>query len=133
MLQHFIRFRERYLVGSLAFGLLAPTAVLAQDSIQNPPGVPTIFNNFPNTIKNIFGIVILGAGILFVGLFLTGGVMYLTSAGNEENTKKARQLMLDAIIGLVIVVTSWSIGTFILKTLGISGATGQNVPISVIQ
>lgn len=123
MLREFVRFRERYIVGAFAVSLLMPVAAFAQD-VGRPAGVPQQFRDFPSTIKNIFNIVIIAAGILFVALFLTGGVQYLTSAGNEDNTKKARQLMLDAVIGLVIVVTSWAIGTYILQLLGIGSGNG---------
>lgn len=124
MLRRFIELRERYLVGAFAVSLLTPVAAFAQNDVSRPIGVPQQFRDFPSTIKNIFNIVIIAAGILFVALFLTGGVQYLTSAGNEDNTKKARQLMLDAVIGLVIVVTSWAIGTYILQLLGIGTGNG---------
>lgn len=128
MVRHFIAFRERYIVGSAVVGLLTPLTALAQGSVGRPSGIPQQFRDFPSTIRNIFNIVITGAGIIFVVLFLIGGVQYLTAAGNEDTTKKARQLMIDAVIGLGIVVTSWAIGTYILSLLGIQGAAGGNLP-----
>ena len=131
MVRHFIAFRERYIVGSAAVASLMPAAVLAQSSVSQPTGIPDQFRDFPSTISAIFNLVIIGASIIFVFLFLLGGVQYLTSVGNEDTTKKARQLMIDAVIGLVIVVTSWAIGTYILGLLGLQGATGENIPTSI--
>ncbi len=130
MLRRFIAFRERYLVGSLAVSLLAPAIASAQ-VIDRPSGVPPIFGTFQSTFRSIFNIVIVVSGILFVALFLFGGVQYLTSAGSDDNTKKARQLMLDAIIGLVIVLTSWGVGTYVLQLLQVPGAGNGQLPTTI--
>ncbi len=81
------------------------------------------FGNLSQAIDTIFGFVITIAGIFFVILFLVGGIQYLTSAGEPEGTKKAKQLLVDAIIGLIIVLAAWAIGQFILKTLGLNVST----------
>ncbi|MBI2589425.1 hypothetical protein HYW32_00100 [Candidatus Berkelbacteria bacterium] len=46
-------------------------------------------------------------------------VMYLTNAGNDEQTKKAKQLLIDAVIGMVIIVIAWAVGNYVLGLLGI--------------
>ncbi len=130
MVGRFIAFRERFLVGSLALSVLAPEIASAQ-SIERPSGVPPIFGTFQSTFRNIFNIVIVVAGILFVALFLFGGVQYLTAAGSDDATKKARQLMLDAVIGLVIVLTSWGVGTYILTLLQVPGAANGQLPTTI--
>ncbi|MBI2589420.1 hypothetical protein HYW32_00075 [Candidatus Berkelbacteria bacterium] len=45
--------------------------------------------------------------------------MYLTNAGNDEQTKKAKQLLIDAVIGMVIIVIAWAVGNYVLGLLGI--------------
>lgn len=126
-----IRQRER-LIGIVgASALVAPLATLAQGTIDRPSGIPDQFKTFEKAIESGFNIVIVVAGIVFVILFLIGGITYLTAAGNEDNTKKARALMLDAVVGLVIVVTSWAIGTYVLSLLGIKGATSGSLPTTV--
>lgn len=80
-------------------------------------------NTVPNIIKNGFTIVITIAGVVFVVLFLIGGIIYMTSFGSEEGSKKAKQLLFDAVIGLLIVVTAWAVGLYILKLLGLSDGT----------
>lgn len=69
-------------------------------------------------IGKIFNFVIVIAGIIFVVLFLVGGIQYLTSAGNEEASGKAKKLLVDAIIGLVIVLVAYAAGKFVLDQLG---------------
>lgn len=122
--------RREQLAGVIsASAWAAPVAALA--AIDRPGGVPDQFKTFERTIESAFNIVIVVAGVVFVILFLVGGIQYLTAAGNEDSTKKARQLMLDAVIGLVIVVTSWAVGTYVLSLLGIRGATSGSLPTTV--
>lgn len=74
------------------------------------------------TVDTIFSTVITIAEVIFVVLFLIGGVLYMTGMGNEEQVGKARKLMIEAVIGIVIVLAAWAIGTWILDNL--KGKTG---------
>lgn len=104
--------------------MLAPSLVLGQD-VRTPNKLRgTGFSNISDAIGSIFNIAITVAGVVFVLLFLIGGIQYLAAAGNEENTNKAKRLLIDAVVGLVIVVISWAVGTYVLSLLGI-GTPGQ--------
>lgn len=79
----------------------------------------------------IFNAIITVSEIAFVILFLVGGIMYLSSMGDEEVTKKAKKLMVDAVIGLVIVLAAWAIGTWVINQLkGVGGTGGGNQTIT---
>jgi len=106
--------------------LLAPSAALAASgSVRTPDKLRgTGFTDLSDAIAKIFNISITVAGVIFVLLFLFGGIQYLAAAGNEENTNKAKRLLIDAVVGLVIVVVSWAVGTYVLQLLGI-GSEGQ--------
>jgi cytochrome bd-type quinol oxidase subunit 2 len=119
MKEWMIRNQDKIAVATGGAAWAVPVIALAQGGITKPEGVPSGFANFQTTFENIYNIIIIVAGIVFVALFLFGGIQYLTAAGNDEATKKARQLMLDAVIGLVIVVTAWAIGTYVLSLLGL--------------
>jgi len=41
----------------------------------------------------------------------------MTSQGNEENVKKARELIGAGIVGLVIILSAYAISRFVLKSL----------------
>jgi len=98
------------------------TGVIGAVGWDDPSGVPQNFIDLESGISTIFNVVILLAGIIFVVLFLVGGIQYLTASGNEESSGKARKLLLDAIIGLVIVLAAWAIGGWIIEQL-----TGKGV------
>lgn len=86
-------------------------------TIQNPGGFGEGGPGINTAIGTVFNVVITISEIAFVLLFLIGGIMYLTSMGDEEASKKAKKLLVDAVIGLVIVLAAWAIGTWILNQL----------------
>ncbi len=100
------------------FGLVLPVRADLQN-VTGPSNNP-FFGNLASSINTIFTFVILIAGIIFVVLFLVGGIQYLTAAGNEEQTGKAKRLLVDAIVGLIIVLLAWAAGNFILTRLGVN-------------
>ena len=61
-------------------------------------------------------------GLIAVVIFLVGGFKWMTAMGNEENVKKAKELMVAGIIGLVIILSAWGITTFVLGKLINAGA-----------
>lgn len=60
-------------------------------------------------------IAILGSLVLLV--FVVGGVMWLTSAGNPERVKKGTHTMLYAVIGLFVIFSAYAILNTIIKGL----------------
>lgn len=74
--------------------------------------------SFPFLIGKILTWVFGAAGVIFVVLFVIGGIMYLTSAGNEEAATKAKKLLIDAVIGMIIIVSAWAAADWILKGIG---------------
>lgn len=65
--------------------------------------------------KWVLGIV----GSLSLLMFVYGGVMFLISAGNSQSIDKAKKILLAAVIGLIIVFSSFLIIKFVLKGMGI--------------
>lgn len=96
---------------------------LAQPIIKDQPPSPK-FADLPTALDTVFDLVFSIAGAIFVILLIVGGIQYLTAAGNEENTTKARRLLVDAIVGLIIVLAAFAIGKFILHSFGLTGIIG---------
>jgi len=78
------------------------------------------FKDLPTTIATLFNFIIGVAAVVFVILLMVGGITYLTGAGNEEQVNKSKKLMIDSIIGLVVVLAAWAIGTYVLNAFGYS-------------
>jgi len=62
----------------------------------------------------IIGIV----GSITLLFFIYGGIMFTWSAGSEERVKKGKDILLNSVIGLAIVFTSFLIIQFIMSSLG---------------
>jgi hypothetical protein len=75
-----------------------------------------------NIIRLVLGLLALIAVILI----LYSGFLYMTSGGNETQVEKAKKVIKNAVIGLVIVLASFGIVSFIIgKMLQITGAGGN--------
>lgn len=53
------------------------------------------------------------AGIVAVGFIIYAGFMYMTSNGDPERTKGAKDTILNALIGLIITIIAASVVSFI--------------------
>ncbi len=81
--------------------------------------VSSVFSNIAANFLNnvVFGII----GIIVLCLFVFSGLKYILARGNPEEIKKANGFMKYAIIGLVLVFSSYIIINFIftiIKNIG---------------
>lgn len=58
------------------------------------------------------------AGFIAIGYVIYGGILYVTSQGSPDQTGKAQNTILNALIGLVIAVISVAFVTFVGNRLG---------------
>lgn len=78
------------------------------------PGTGSSGDDLPDVIVNILNAVIGVAGFISVVWIIIGGVTYITSSGDAGKTKKARDTILYACIGLVICVLAFAIVNFVI-------------------
>lgn len=71
----------------------------------------TKINNIITTIINVFSIVV---GIVSVIMIIYGGFRYVTSGGDSGNVSSAKNTIIYAIIGLVIVALAQFVVQFVL-------------------
>lgn len=97
------------------------------DSSDNPSAISGATGG-ENNIKDL-ALTIVNFFLGFLGFIATlmviyGGVLYVTSAGNEDNVGKAKNILLYAAIGIVIILASFAfINTILGAALGGGGAT----------
>jgi cytochrome bd-type quinol oxidase subunit 2 len=68
-------------------------------------------NGLITLIINIFSIVV---GVVAVVMIIIGGLKYITSSGDSNNVTSAKNTILYAIIGLVVVALAQFIVKFVL-------------------
>ena len=78
------------------------------------------------TIARIVNIAMGFLGIVAVILILYAGFLWMTARGSEEQITRAKALLRNAVIGLVIILSAWGIAAFAInKLLDATGGTGQ--------
>ena len=101
-------------------------AVSGADAVREGLGVTRAIAGYSASASNqsiyivigrLFSVVLGTLGIVFLILLITGGILYLTSLGDETKIKKAKSLISSSIIGLVIIVAAYAIATYVLGSL----------------
>ncbi len=95
--------------GDSSYGLDAS----APEGIKNAGGG----GGLPAIIGTVVGAALSFVGVLFLLLMIYGGIVWMTSQGNEQQVEKARNLIIAAIIGLIIVLAAYAITSFIGEQL----------------
>jgi len=63
----------------------------------------------------IIGIILSFIGVIFLGLMIYGGLMWMMAQGNEQQITKAKTLITNAIIGLIVVFAAYALTNFIAQ------------------
>jgi len=96
---------------------IVPASVFAAD-------IPTVSPVTPSgnlTIESVLSMVIywilgLTGGIAVLFLIL-GGLQYVTSSGNKDKAEQAKQTILYAVIGLIVIALSFVIVAFVSQNV----------------
>lgn len=94
------------------FAFAAQTAVAASfidPSASLGLGTADLVSTVLNVINWALGLL----GIVAVTFIIYGGYVWLTAAGNEDRVKRAKRILLNTVIGLVIIVLAWAIVNFV--------------------
>lgn len=75
-------------------------------------GGSATFNDVLTKIINIFSVIV---GVVAVIMIIVGGFKYITSGGKEEGVKGAKNTILYALIGLIVVALAQIIVKFVLN------------------
>ena len=118
------------LVAVFALALVAPAMVEAKSSGTADPlkllnetakqSGQTSTRDLPEVVGSIIQWVLGIVGIILLVMFVYGGVLYATSAGNEDKVETAKKVMMYAIIGIVIIALAFVLTRYIIQALFVS-------------
>jgi hypothetical protein len=74
-------------------------------NIENPIGT----DDFTELVTNLLGWLLGIAGALALLMFVWGGILYVTSAGDEQKAAKGKRIVTWTILGLIVILMSYSI------------------------
>jgi len=114
-----IRIAVSLFIMTLAIFLLADFALAATDfgldQIRDT-GLGTA--DLRTIIARIIALLISFLGIIAVCIIIYAGFIWMTSGGNSEKIDKAKRILKGAVIGLVLILLSYIIASFILNFFG---------------
>lgn len=106
-----------------AFGFLLATLFFIEpafaqmiDTMDRPTSMgPDAFDgSLRGAISTVINFFLFFLGLVAVAFIIYGGFLYITSQGDDGNTEKAKNIILYAAIGIVIILVSYAIvNTFI--------------------
>lgn len=99
--------------------LLLPLKAFAGWKLEVPippmkSGVEVTLSDY---VTNIYNFVAMAVGIVGVLMFLVGGFQYMISAGNKSVSGEAKKTMINAIVGIVLVLAAYIFLSTINKQL----------------
>lgn len=87
-----------------------PASVLAGPfdyvPMEKIPGF-NVSGNFPDYIMAVYKFGIWSVGIAALLMIMVGGFMYITSAGNNASMEKAKGIIFDSVIGILLALTAY--------------------------
>lgn len=101
--------------------------------------LPQEYNRTDDPI--VLTIRIIRIALTFVGVGLTGllvyaGFLWMTAAGNDDQITTAKSTMKNAVIGLLIIMMSWTLATFIINRIRAATRAGagraENVLLDIV-
>lgn len=70
-------------------------------------------SDFSQLVGNFLKWILTVAGSLALLIIIIGGVMYVSSSGDEQKTVLAKKIVLGAIGGLILILIAYSIITLL--------------------
>ena len=71
----------------------------------------------PTYLGQIIGAALALSGSIFLFLIIYGGIMIMTSAGNEDRLNKGKKVIYWAVIGVIIIGASYAITAFVFSAI----------------
>ncbi|OGL67150.1 hypothetical protein A2856_03730 [Candidatus Uhrbacteria bacterium RIFCSPHIGHO2_01_FULL_63_20] len=116
------------LVAVLWCAALSVTAVHAQGAFEQF-GAATQLSATPlpiivaRLIRAFIGVL----GIIAVVIIIFAGFRYMTSGGDVDKTSSAKRMLVQAVVGLVIILSSFAIAQFVLNALTRASGIGGGI------
>lgn len=80
-------------------------------TLYNPLGTTDV----PTLIGKVLSVVIGVIGAIALAIFIYGGFLWMTSAGDSKNVEKGKNAMVYAVLGLIVIFSASTVMNFIFK------------------
>ena len=88
--------------------------ILAVIDVSVPPEVKSkSFTSDASIVTTILNTISLAIGVASVIMIIVGGLMYVTSAGDQNKVARAKDAIIYAVVGVVISIIGYALLTFV--------------------
>jgi len=94
-------------------GLKPPSDAFGGEGVGAPTMVESIIS------RMLFVVTVVG-GLLFLTMFVTGAINWITSGGDSGKVASARNRMIQGVLGLVVLVAAYSAVGVVGQIVGIN-------------
>ncbi len=115
-------------LGSAVASLLTPIKVFAEDkniNITLPANAG--FKTLSNFITNALGLVFVIGAFLVLIMLIVGAYEWITSGGDKEAVGKARNRIINALVGLIVLAVAFALVNLLGQFTGLD-LRNLNVP-----
>jgi hypothetical protein len=113
---------------TLVFGLMSYTLAADTFGVNNVGQTVNLAGgDLRVTIANIIRVFLGFLGIVFLCVILYGGFMYMTAGGTDQKIDTAKKILINGTIGLVIIMASFAITSFVIGALSDATGIGANI------
>ena len=81
-------------------------------------GMPSQIVGVDGTLSNVINTILYVAGVVAVAMLIFGGIRFMVSRGDKDKVQKAKNTVIYAIIGLILVIFSYAIVNFVVSATG---------------
>jgi len=107
------------------------STVYAQNINITPKGQIDAVKNVGDLISAAIGAAFMISFLLVFVMLVWGGVQWITSGGDKENTQKAKDRITSALVGLAIIGGAWALMKIVGAFFGVDILTSFNLPSAV--
>lgn len=119
-----LRLKKYYITFAAILGAFAPFPSFANCSDPQGKAIDAVSggsacNNadLPGKVGGIIDTLFLVAGSIAVIIMIVGGIRYITSTGNATRIQQAKDTILYAIVGLIVVIVARAIVGFVIQNV----------------
>ncbi|HUT22466.1 MAG TPA: hypothetical protein VMX18_03670 [Candidatus Bipolaricaulota bacterium] len=77
-------------------------------------------------VGRIIRVILTLLGVILLLLLIYAGIMWMTAGGDANQVKKAKEMIINAMIGLAIVLSAYAISDYVVRSM--IEATGGSLP-----
>lgn len=78
--------------------------------------------NLTDTIGKLISALLSVLGVIFLLLIIWAGFTWMTAQGEPKKVDKAKDILITAVVGLIILLSAYAISTFVITQLGTATA-----------